>query len=112
MTRAQPRSILTMKILIELDQIFPVGIVMKLLGAPIYRALPVLIAKEDIGQPSIDLERNLEQRHQISRTGWALDFKIVSVELIKLIERPQNKAIHRHPDQSAPVGVAAEHPCI
>jgi hypothetical protein len=85
MTRAQSRSILTVKILMELDQIFPVRIVLKLLDAPVHRAFSVLLAKEDIGQPSIDLDRNLEQRDLIARTRRALDFKVVSVKLIKLI---------------------------
>src|SRR5258708_25603517 len=73
MARAQSRSILAMKILMEQDQVFPVRIVLKLLGAPVHCALPIFLAKEDIDEPSIDLERNLEQRHHSSRTSRALD---------------------------------------
>src|SRR5580704_6372050 len=88
MAGTKSRSILSMEVLMELNQVFPVGIVLKLfhaLHAAIYRTLPLLVTQKDFGEPVIELLRNLIQRHHLPRTRRTLNLKVISVELVELI---------------------------
>src|SRR4249920_2252223 len=54
MARAEPRSVVAVEVLVEQDQVPPVGVLLELLGAAVDRAASRGIAQEDARQAALD----------------------------------------------------------
>ena len=50
-TGAEPRPVVAMEILIEREEVAPMGILLKLSGATINGSTPIAIPQEDVSQP-------------------------------------------------------------
>src|SRR5262249_40958842 len=59
-------------------------IVLKLLGAPVDRSVTIRAPQKGAGQPTLDLLRDLEERHVSSGTGGTLDFELVAEKSTKV----------------------------
>src|SRR5262249_10581925 len=101
-------TILTVKVLIEQDQISPVRISLEFLGASVDRAPSIFVTREGADQAPGDFLSDPVQVHHLPRCGRALDLKIVAVILVKLQQRPDDHRVYREPDRASPVRVAAE----
>src|SRR6059058_3202625 len=108
MTRTQTGAIVAMEVLVEKNQIAPVGIRLKFFRSAIDRPVACGIAEEDSGEPVAQLLCNLEQCHPFSRTGRALHFELVSEVGIHLEQSPNDERVHRHPDGTTPIGIASK----
>ena len=73
---------------------------------------PSCVAQERGREPALDLLRHLEQRHVVAGAGRALDLELVAVEAVQVQQRPDEQHVDGHPNRTAPVGVAAEHPGV
>src|SRR5580704_616465 len=85
------------------------GIFLELFGAPVDRTAAVGIAQENGSQPAGNLAGHFEQGQTVAGAGGAFHLKIVAIELVKIEQAPNEQRIYRHPDRSAPVGVATKH---
>src|SRR6516225_8683523 len=45
-----------------------------------------------------------------SGSHWALDFEVVAIVAVKPPQRFDNQRVHRHPDRTPPMRVAAKYP--
>src|SRR5262245_65718587 len=98
-----------MEVLVEQDEIAPVGILLELRGCAINGAAPVAVAQEDTRQPARELFGNLIKRHLPSRASWTFDGEAIAVVGVVLKKGADNQPVDRHPDRPTPGGVAAEH---
>src|SRR3974377_1849677 len=112
MAGPQTRAIVTMKILIEEDEVFTMRVVLKLLGAAIDGTPSFFVAQEDILQAVPDLFCHLEQSLHLSGTRRALHLELIPVELIEVQQPAKDQYVHRHPHGAAPVGIPAEHSSV
>src|SRR6266403_782403 len=108
-TCAQSGAIVAMEVFKEVDVVAPEGIALEFLCAAIDWSAAMVVAQEDPGQPVRDLFAHLEEVQQLAGAGGTFDFEIVAVVQIEVQQRSDNERVHRHPDWSPPVGVAAEH---
>src|SRR4030095_7359439 len=82
-TGAEPRSVVTVKILIEEDQIAPVRIVLELGGPAVHRSSSAGVPQERAGQPAGELLGHIEERHVSPRTGRTLNLEVIAIEAIQ-----------------------------
>src|SRR5262245_6627242 len=75
MARAEPGAVVAVEVLVEQDEIAPVGVLLELRAPSVYRPPPILASQEDAGQPARDLLGNLVQVHEPSGARGALDVK-------------------------------------
>src|SRR5215471_20010240 len=106
-TKASP--IVAMEVLVEQDEIAPVRVFLEFLRSSIDRAMPFAVPNKDIGQPSLEFFGHLIQVHLASRSGGTFNGEIISVVGVVLQQGADDEAVDRHPDGSAPIGIAAEH---
>src|SRR5580658_8214436 len=89
--------VVTVEILIELDQIAKVRIVTHQLVVFLEGTVALFIAKEEAAQTMRYLSRNLIDSKVFSRSGGAFDLKIIAVIVMKLLQRFDDEEIHWHP---------------
>src|SRR6266481_3784146 len=106
---AEPRSVVTMEVFMEEDQIAPVRIVLELGGPSVNRPPSVGVAQERTGQSAGDFTGHFEQRQVPPRAGRTLNLEFIAVEAIQVQERADEQRIDGHPHGAAPVGIAPEH---
>ena len=66
------------EVLVEWDQVAPVGILVESLAIAEDGAFTVLVAQEDAREPPRELVRHLIQVHELSRAGGALHPEVVA----------------------------------
>jgi hypothetical protein len=98
------------EVLIEIDTVAKMRVLLTFGIQSIHLAKALAILQEYPAQSIADLLRNLVDGHKLTGAGWALNLEVVSVVMMKLLERLDNEEIHRKPDWAAPVRVAAEQP--
>src|SRR5215510_6838641 len=101
-----------MEVLVEQDEIAPMRVFLKFLRSSIDRTMPFTVPNKDTGQPSLKFFGHLIQVHLASRSGGALNGEIISVVGVVLQQGSDDEAVDRHPDGSAPIGIAAEHAAV
>ena len=111
-TGAQPGTIVAMEVFKEVDVVAPEWIALELFRAAIDGSPAMFVAQEDPGEPVRDLLADLEEVHELAGSRGTFDFEVVAVVQIEVQQRPDNERVHRHPDRSPPVGVAAEHASV
>src|SRR5438445_12029607 len=109
MARPKPSAVVPMEIFVEQNIIFPVLIFLKLLGSAIDGPPTIGIAEENTRQPASELLCYLEQGHVFPRARGTFDLEVIAVVLVEVQQTPDQYTIHRHPDRTAPVGIAHEH---
>src|SRR5262249_11105871 len=78
-------------------------------GASVHWSPARGIPQEDAREPAGDLLGDLVEIHLPAGAGGTFDGERVAVEDMVLEQRPDDQAVHGHPNGSAPVGGAAEH---
>src|SRR5262245_13397602 len=101
-------AFVSVEVLVEQDQVTPVWIVLKLLGAPEDGAPAGAIVQEDPGEAPRELGGHLPQVQFPTRARRALDGETLAVEVVELLERLDEQIVHGEPDRAAPIRVAAE----
>src|SRR5262245_28268371 len=109
MACAQSRPIVSVEVFVEENVIAPVRVGLELVGAAVNRPPAVLISQKDIRETAADLLSHAVERHLPARPGGALDRKTVTVVGVVLEQRPDDQTVHRQPNRTAPIRVAAEH---
>src|SRR6266851_7266768 len=108
MACADPCTIIAMEVLVEKDQIAPVRVALKNLAVARDGPTAVRIAQENVGQTPRNLRSYLPQIGLRGRVRGAFDFEILAVIVVKFLEGFDEEIIHRKPDWSAPVRIAAK----
>jgi hypothetical protein len=83
MTRANPSAVVTVKVFVEQNVVTPVGIGLKRLTAAIDRATTRAISLEQGDQPLRKGDRDVSQRHVLSRPGGTFNLKIIAPVMVK-----------------------------
>src|SRR5215469_12351620 len=109
MARAEARTVVAVEVLVEEDVVAPVRVGLKLLRAAVDSTTALGVTQEDALEARGQLAAHLEEIHEFSGARGTLDLEIVAVVQVVLDERAQDQDVHRHPDRTAPVGIAAEH---
>src|SRR5262245_14169663 len=108
-TGAKPRAVVAMEILVERNEITPVWICLEVVIATEHWPQPIVFAQADRDQPLRQVVGDRLQAHHLPGASRMLDRHGVAVELRIGGQRLNEQKVHRKPDRSAPVGVAAEH---
>jgi hypothetical protein len=109
MAGAQARSRVSMKILMEEDQVPPVRIGLEPLAPAVHGAAAVAL-QEDRRQPPRQFRGDFPQVHHLPRARRAFHFEVVAEIEVKLLEGFDQQVVRREPHRAAPVRVAAEQP--
>src|ERR1700704_6245115 len=86
MTRADPRAVVAVKILIKQDQILPVGIVLEYFGPSVYRPAAIVPPQESPHEPPRNLRRHLPKVGFFARVRRTLHFEVLAIVVMKLLE--------------------------
>ena len=62
-----------------------------------------VLHEKNADQPVRKFSADLKEIHQLAGTCRTFDSEIISVVLVQVHQRPDQKEIHRHPDRTAPV---------
>src|SRR5215831_982565 len=108
MAGAQAGAVVAEEVLVEQDQVAPVGIGLELSGASVHGPSALLVTQEQTREPLGDLSRHLEQGYALAGAGWTLHGEVVAVEGVEIQEPADEQHVHREPDGATPIGVAAE----
>ena len=101
--------VVAVEILVEQHEIAPVRVFLELPGSAIDRPPALLVLEKGVRQAARDLFGDLIQVHVPPGARGTLDGEIISIEGVIIHQGPNDQDVDRHPDRSAPVGVAAEH---
>ena len=91
-----------MKILIEQDIVPEMGISLHLLFPIENRTAHRIVSEKNAGQPAGQLSGDFAERQVSPGAGRALNGEIVSVILMKFLERFDEEVVYRYPNGSAP----------
>ena len=100
-------AIVAMKVFVEKKQVAPVRIRLKFLCTAVHCTASILVALIDSCHPVDNLLAHFKQVHLHSRAGGALYLELIAVVVMKLLQRLDQQKVHRKPDGTAPVRVAA-----
>src|SRR6516164_428724 len=106
---AEAAAGVAVKIFIEQHIVAEANILLLDPRIPEHRAATLLVAQKDPAQTLRQLVGHLSEMHQPARPDRAFDLEIVAVITVEPMQRLDNQEIHRHPDRTAPIGIAAEH---
>lgn len=99
-----------MEIFIEENVVPPMGVRLKLFRPSENGTIAVFVSQKNAFQTRRLISRLTSKRvHHAPRSGGTFNFEVVSVIEIELEQGADDKRIHRKPDRSPPVGIAAEH---
>jgi len=70
--------------------------------------MPFGIAEEESGQTAAQVGRYLVQGGVVAAAGRVLHLEVVAVVVVEPLEGFDDEEVHRHPDRTAPVGIAPE----
>src|SRR5213596_3707724 len=108
--RADAGAGVAVEVLVEEDQVAPVGVALELLRPAVDRAPTVPAPEEDPREPSRELGGHLPEVEHPAGARRAGDLHAVAVEMVAALERLDQEIVHREPDRPPPVRVAAEEP--
>ncbi len=108
MARADSFTGVPVEILVEENQIVPIGIRLKFRDALINRTLTVLVPQEDLRETVGELRRYLPQGEHLAGARGKFDFEIVSQIVMEFLQRFDQQVVHGKPDRTAPVGISAK----
>src|SRR5215467_5080445 len=109
MASTEAGAVVAMKVLVERQVITPVWVFLKRAGTPVDWPPAMVVPQKHADQPALDLLGDLIQIHLSARARGTFDREITAVIGVILQQAPDDQGVDRHPDRSAPVGVAAEH---
>ena len=84
MAGAEAGAVVSVEVLAEQDEVLPVRVLLELLRPAVDRAVPLVIAEEQAGEPVGQLLSHLVEVHVLARSGRTLDLEVVAVEAVHL----------------------------
>src|SRR5262249_15917422 len=112
MAGADAGAVITVKVFVKGNEVAPMGVILELLGSPIDGTMSIRAAQKDSLQAVHELLAHLIEVHLLSGARWTLNLKAVAIIQIELQQGVDHEHLHRHPDRSAPVGIAAIHAVV
>jgi hypothetical protein len=106
-----PGTIVSMKVLMELNPVAPVRIVLESFLPPIDRSA-ITIAEENSYEPAGKVSCSFPQIRAFPRPRGALHLKCVTKEVVEFLQRFHEKKVERVPDRAAPVRISSEQAAI
>src|SRR5580692_1919461 len=106
--RADARAVVAVKILVEEEQILPVRIALEKFGAAGDRAAAVLAAHENMNEAAGNLGGDFPEVRFTARARREFDFEVLTVIVMVFLQGFDQEIVHREPDRSTPVGIAAK----
>ena len=91
-TTAPP--IISIEVLIEQDQVFPVGVVGIARVVPMARPLPILISHKDVGNAMADLLTDLEQCHHLPRPSGTFNLQLIPIVKVIAFQGFRYQEVH------------------
>ena len=92
----------------EQHQVVPVRIGLKCFEVAEYGPSAIFVAQECAAQAARQFRRNFPQCEHIAGTGRKFDLEVLAQIVMKLLQRFDKQEVHRKPDRTAPVGIAAK----
>ena len=86
MACADPRAIVAVKVFVEKDEVAPVRIALKELGAAGYRPVAIRIPEKNVNEPPGNFRRYLPEIRFAAGMRGAFDFEILAVVMVKFLE--------------------------
>ena len=108
MARAAAPSGVAVKVLVERNQISPIGIVVEQFAIAKNRPLAIFVAQENVRQTPRQFLPHFRQVFHLAGARGTFNLERVAVVQVIFLKRQQDKNIHRHPDGTTPVRVPAE----
>ena len=87
MAGADTGAVIAMETFVKWDEIAPVRVVLKFLGAAENRSATVFIAQKDICEPLGNVSGGLPEIDHSAGVGGTLDFVLIAVEKMKFLQR-------------------------
>ena len=84
----------SIEVFIEQDQILPVGVGLIHLRVSMAWPPTVLVGRENAGDPSTQVLRDVQQVDFVSGAGWIVHFQIVSVEVVVALQALDDQEIN------------------
>src|ERR1700730_2437166 len=109
MTRANSGTVVAVKVFVKQHQIFPVRIILEKLHPAGRRPPAIFAAQEDPNQPPRYLSGHMPQVKFAARACRKLHLEVLTVIVMKLLQRLDEQKIHRKPNRAPPIRIAAEH---
>src|SRR6266481_5070666 len=103
MAGAEAGAVVAMKIFVEKDEVAPVRIAPKALGAASHGPASARIAKKNMNEPPGDFRGYLPEIRFGAGIRRALHFEIFAVVMVKFLQRFHQQIVDGEPDRSAPV---------
>src|SRR5262249_28776296 len=107
-TGAEAGAVVAVEVLVEQEQVSPVWIRLEFPGAPVRGTGALLVTQERTHETLGDFSSNLEQVHALAGARRALHREVVAIKRVQIQEPADDEHVHREPDGSPPVRVAAE----
>src|SRR5258708_37660089 len=108
MAGANSALIIAMKIFVEKNEIAPVRIALKKLGASGYGTAAVRIAKKNVNEPPGNFRGYLPEVAFAAGMRGALYFEIFAVVVVKFLQGFHEQIVHGKPDGPAPIEIYAK----
>src|SRR5216684_326811 len=108
MAGAKSGAIVAVEVFVEKDKVFPVRIVLENLKSASDGTAATRIAKENVNEPAGDFSRHLPQVGFLRRMGRTLHLKVLTVVVVKLLQRFDEEIVYGKPDGPTPVRIPAE----
>src|SRR5215469_5939538 len=100
--RADPGPVVSVKILMELNQVAPVRIILKFLLPAIHRPA-ITIAQKNSHEPAGQVSCRFPEIRLMSRASRTFNFERVTKEVVKFLQGFHQKKVQREPDRTTPV---------
>src|ERR1700694_880538 len=108
MAGAEAGAVVAMKIFVEKDEVAPVRIALKAVGAAGYGPAATRIAKKNMNKPPGDFRSYLPEIGFGAGIGRAVHFEIFAVVVVIFLQRFDEEIVHRKPDGPAPVRIPSK----
>src|SRR2546423_8218885 len=108
MARAQTPAVLAVEVLVEEHEVAPMRIPGVADVVAMAGTLPILVREEQPREARRQLARYLAEGHHAAGADRTLDCERVSIEMVIPLQRLDEQVVHRKPERTAPVRVAAE----
>src|SRR5229473_4889746 len=103
MAGAKSGAIVAVEVFVEKDKVFPVRIVLENLKSASDGTAATRIAKENVNEPAGDFSCHLPQVGFLRRMGRTLHLEVLTVIVVKLLQRFDEEIVDGKPDGATPV---------
>src|SRR5262249_31408884 len=108
MRSTQTGSCVTMEVFVEEDELLPVRIILEHWIPPMCRTGALCVPRKQGRQAIGEVGCDLTKIHHVPRTARAFHFHSVAVVVMIPLHGLDDEEVHREPDWTAPIGVAAK----